>query len=521
MLIELALVSLSCLQEAVPEDLLTVAESSDYSATATSDQVEQLIGRLAERSDRLHVMELARSTEGRSVPLLILADPPVRTPREAQASGKPIVLLFGNIHAGEVCGKEALLQLTREIVLHPEHPLLASFVLLVVPNYNPDGNDKMDKGNRPGQVGPANGMGQRPNGQGLDLNRDWIKLEAPETRGFVRALNEWAPHLVVDTHTTNGSHHRYTLTYAAPNNPSGYAPAIAFVRDELLPTVTDRLQERTEFHTFYYGNFDRSMKTWSTYSADPRFGCPYRGLRGQLSILSEAYSYASYEDRIVCTREFLREILHYAEEHKERMLELHRDARAETTAAGTNPQPNDIVGLRHSLAAYPQPTEILGWKMEQVEGRRRAQPTGDPEDYTVLHRGRFEPTVAVSRPYAYLLEPGLERIVERLELHGAQVEPFAGSARVETYRITKLDRAEREFQGHRMLSLEVEAARGKVELGADATLVRLAQPLGNLIVYLLEPQSTDGLAAWNFLDDKLELGGSFPIHRVSRPEDLD
>src|SRR5438445_259163 len=80
------------------------------------------------------------------------------------------------------------------------------------PIYDADGNERVAKTNRPGQVGPEEGMGQRANARGLDLNRDFIKLEAPETQGLVRFLNEWNPHLFIDTHTTNGSYHRYTIT---------------------------------------------------------------------------------------------------------------------------------------------------------------------------------------------------------------------------------------------------------------------------------------------------------------------
>src|SRR5690606_9355375 len=94
-----------------------------------------------------------------------------------------------------------------------ESPLLKDLVLAFVPNFNPDGNDRMGKGTRPGQKGPEEGQGVRENAQGLDLNRDYVKLESPEVRALVRFMNEWDPAVVLDAHTTNGSFHRYTLTY--------------------------------------------------------------------------------------------------------------------------------------------------------------------------------------------------------------------------------------------------------------------------------------------------------------------
>ena len=204
-----------------PDDLLTVAERSGFKATARHAEVVALCEALAKSSPLIRLTELGKSGEGRSLPLMIVSNPPVATPEEAKASGKLVVFLFGNIHAGEVDGKEALPMLVRDLVARPDHPLFKQLILAVAPIYNADGNERVSKDNRPGQVGPEEGMGQRENAQGLDLNRDFMKLDAPETRALVRFLNAWDPALTIDTHTTNGSHHRYTITYEGPKNPAG------------------------------------------------------------------------------------------------------------------------------------------------------------------------------------------------------------------------------------------------------------------------------------------------------------
>ena len=58
------------------------------------------------------------------------------------------------------------------------------------------------------------------------------------------------------------------------------------------------------------------------------------------------------------------------------------------------------------------------------------------------------------------------------------------------------------------------------EFGATSWIVRTAQPLGTLAVYLLEPESEDGLAAWNFFDDHISPGSVFPVLRVRSAVDL-
>ncbi|MFG0330605.1 MAG: M14 family metallopeptidase [Phycisphaerales bacterium] len=500
--------SFSSVGMAQPDELLTVAESSDYEATASYDEVMLLVSRIEAQAPHIAATDFGTSFEGRRLPLLVVADPPIRTPAEARASGKLVVFAMGNIHAGEVCGKEALLMLARELALNPDHPWLDEMVLLIAPIYNADGNERFSVENRPGQLGPARGMGQRPNAQGLDLNRDYIKLESPEARALVRLLTDWDPHLTIDTHTTNGSRHRYVLTFDAPLNPSGFKPSIEFVRDELLPQVSQRLRDRTGYATFFYGNFDEKHSTWATYSPLPRFGASYQGLRGQMTILSEAYSYAPYRDRVLATLEFTREIIDFAEEHAVRIRELHRRARSETIDAGVAPQPDDVIGIRHTIAAWPTPVTVAGFAADSDE----------PVDYQVAHLGRFEPTKSVSRPFGYLLPPEASAIVDKLREHGVEVEPFDGDAEVEIYRIDSIERAERAFEGHRLVRLDTTARREARHYPSGSVWVPTAQPLGTLVVYLLEPESEDGLAAWNFFDQLIEIGADYPVARVTGPD---
>lgn len=508
--------------------LLTIAESSDYSATATSAQVMDLIGRIGRRSAIMRTVELGKTSEGKPIPLIILANPPIDTPEQARAAsvttGKPICFVMANIHAGEIEGKESTLALIREIALNPDHALLKDLIIIFAPNYNADGNDKMSMDSRPGQVGPAMGQGQRPNAMGLDLNRDYIKLEAPESLALVHFLTQCDPHLTIDCHTTNGSAHRYVLTYEAPLNPSGHHGPIDFVRNQLLPTVTKRIKDHSGYDMWFYGNFENNHTVWATYSAQPRFGGPYLGLRNQMSILSEAYSYAPYKDRVLATTEFIRETLQYVAENKAAVMQINDQARRETAEKGRNPQPDDTVGIRHRIAAFNELTLVKGF--ENAKGGEGGAPIdphvdhGPPKDYAVVHQGRFEPTLSVRRPFAYIIPIGLDAIVDKIRQHGIEIEPFAGAATVEVYTITKIDRAADAFQGHQTVLVEAKAALARQSFPQGSFLVRTGQPLGTLAVYLLEPQSEDGFVTWNFLDRLLALGKEFPIVRVRAAQDL-
>lgn len=496
----------------------TVAERSNYEATSLYADVVLFCDRVADLAPNVvRQGVMATTIEGRELPLLILADPPIANAAEARRSDKPVIYAQGNIHAGEVCGKEALLMIARDVALTENHPWLKDVILVIAPIYNADGNERIDKGNRPGQQGPIDGMGQRPNAQGFDLNRDHVKLESPEARGLVKLMTEWDPSLCIDTHTTNGSYHRYTLTYDGNRHPGGDSNLIAFMRDEFLPEVTRRTRENSEYETFFYGNFGRNHATWDMYPSQPRYNTPYVGMRNRLGILTEAYSYAPYKDRVLCTKEVVTNSIQSFIDRKDEIAKLLQTAREATIAAGeTADDEGDTVAIRMQPAAMPDKYTLKGYVERAVEGRRRPQPTEEPAEYELDFYGISEPTLEVTRPVAYLVPPKFASAVENLQNHGIDVEVLREDRQleVEAYTIDELQSARRPFQGHQNVTVEATPATQTIMVPAGTVVVRTGQALGSLVVNLLEPESEDGLTTWNYFDDGLEVGAEFPVLRV-------
>ena len=505
-----------------PDTLLTVAEKSGFKATARHADVVALCEALAKASPLVTLGELGKSEEGRSLPLMIVADPPVASADQAKASGKLVVLLFGNIHAGEVCGKEALPILVRELTEKPGHPLLNNLILAVAPIYNADGNERVARTNRPGQVGPEDGMGQRPNAKGLDLNRDFIKIEAAETRALVGFLTAWDPHLVIDTHTTNGSYHRYSITYDGPKAPAGDSRVVAFARDRLFPGAGALFEQATGRKSYLYGNFEEDHTKWTTVPAQPRFGTTYIGLRDRLSVLSEAYAYLPYKERIEATMSFAQSCLEFADANRDAIRDLLADSRKATIAAGLDPKPTDRVAIRSEARPFRDPVAILGF-VERIEDGH-AIPTDVPKDYPCAVVQDFVATADVARPFAYLIPPTQSAVVATLRRHGLAVESLRAPARlaVEVARIDSFTRASRPFQGHRTIDDVATTTRVETrDLPAGTLVVRTAQPLGTLAVYLLEPRSEDGLTTWNAFDEALVVGQDFPVFRLPSAVSID
>jgi dipeptidyl-peptidase-4 len=525
-LLPLALLLCPCALRAadVPEELRTVAERTRYRATAHGKEVEAFLAAAARRGDHVRPLTVGKTSKGRPIVGAIVAKPTVTSPADLKGDGRLVVLIIGNIHSGECCGQEALLRMLRELCLDPDHPCLKDLVLLLVPNYNADGNEVRSKFNRPRQVGPAGGMGQRANAQGFDLNRDYVKLESPEARALVELMNRWNPHCFIDCHTTDGSWHRYQLTYDVQHNPAADPRLGEFLRRRMMPAVTRTLQGKG-IDTFYYGNFNEDNSRWLTYGHEPRYGLDYAALRGRLAILSEAYAYITFRERIEATHAFVGECLNaLAAEHKT-IARLLAESRRRTVAAGE--KPGDRVAIRSRMVAFPEKFVVKGYdpprrprlKPADIVPGVRPEPPGKPKDYRVTFLGKFEPTKEVRRPFAYLIPKRLKGVVDLLRKHGVRVEKLAEDKTldVEVYRWEGLEKADRPFQKHRLARATVSSGKEKRAMPAGTFLVRTGQPLGNLIVYLLEPESDDGLVTWNFLDEEYREGGDYPILRVPAP----
>ena len=293
----------------------TAAERSNFDSTSSSAQVGAFLDSLQLAGAPVAIEEMGRSVYGRPVYLAIASDPAVTSPAEAAASGKLVVYLQGNIHAGEVEGKEAVLILLRELATS-RRELLQKLVILAAPDYNPDGNDAFGPVavNRSEQTGPVL-VGQRSDGLNLALNRDYFKAEAPETRAsLARVYDAWDPALMVDLHTTDGTRHGYLLTYAPPLEPIGPAGPTEYVRDQMLPALQRTLTDRYHEPIFVYGDVEDPVNpaSWDTYAPLGWYGTNYVGLRGRMAILSEAYSHADFRTRVAVSHDFLVEILAFA-----------------------------------------------------------------------------------------------------------------------------------------------------------------------------------------------------------------
>ena len=484
----------------------TIAETSNYISTSRYAEVMSFIAAIQRIDPDIRVESFATTNEGRSLPLVVVGP---YTPRSARASGKPVVFVLANIHAGEVEGKEAALMLLRDLV-SSHRKLRDDLVVLIAPIYNADGNERISPEHRTTQHGPLNGVGVRENAQGLDLNRDYMKLETPEARGLIaNVLDRWDPLVTVDLHTTNGSYHGYQLTYSPTLNPNADDDITGFERGTLLPHIRAAMKERHGKEAYYYGNFVEQLqpeKGWYTFDQRPRFGNNYVGLRNRFTILSEAYSYIDFRARVEVTHEFLHEILAAVDKYGSKMMRIAAKADGRIVRGKLRKQ-----GVRFEIRPWKD-VEIL-WEKSVAAPAGEGTPdpwtetgaivrTGEIVPMKMTDYGVFAATEKADVPYAYVIDASETHAVDVLRTHGITVEKLGAETtlKVEQFVVKEAAYAEHEFQKHHEATLTGKWKSREETFPAGTFVVRMNQPLARLAFYLLEPRSDDGLIDWNVME---------------------
>lgn len=496
------------------DDLIVTPERSNYSKTSTYAEVVSFLEAIKKQSSNVHVFSMGKSLEGKDIPVAVLANQLIKTHQEAKASGKLVVYIQGNIHAGEVEGKESVMLLMRDILLGDQKHLLDSLIVLLAPIYNTDSNDKMEKGGRPSQEDSPLEAGLRENSQGLDLNRDGMKMEALETNGlFKNVITTWDPQLFVDLHTTNGTWHGYALTWAPSYHSSGAYGPYDFTSNTMLPAITMKAKE----NGLLFGPFgDFSLregwpvKNFYTYNHHPRYLVNQFGLRNRMAILSEAFAHDRFYKRINSTHFFITEILNYAHLHAAQILRIIRKAEEESIQSILTKAGKEKKGVAFTMVPLGPIKNFLSYEYissAQPDGSKIFIRTGNIATLdSVTYFAKFEPELFSTIPRGYVIPASYKSIVDNLTAHGIVVTTLTKTTSFsgEVFQVEKHDKASRSFQGHAMVKLDGQWVPAKQKFKKGDYIVDAAQPLANLIFYLLEPQSDDGLATWNFFDTYLE-----------------
>lgn len=493
-----------------PDKLILTPERTSFKKTSTYAEVMTFLNAIDPLSDQVTVVSMGKSKEGKDIPVAILSKDKVASAEEAKRMGKLVIYIQGNIHAGEVEGKEAVMMLMRDILLGSKKHLLDNQIILFAPIYNTDSNDKMEKGRRPSQEDSPEEVGIRENSQGLDLNRDGIKLEAFETQALFSVINTWDPQVFVDLHTTNGTWHAYSLTWAPSYHYAGEEATYTYTNSVMLPSITKTMRENYGLRLGPYGDYDPRegwpVKNFYTYNHHPRYLINQFSLRNRMAILSEAFAHERFYQRVHSTYSFVTEILEYTNQHAAEILTTNKEAEAEAIRKVREESGKVKKGVRFKMVSHETIKDFITYdyvSTKKTDSTLQWFRTGKIISIDqVNYFGQFEATLESTLPSGYIIPAEFSSIAEHLQKLGVKVEKLKKSAtfRGESFQVEKFSTAARKFEGHAMGSVEGKFVSATQKFKKGDYKVDLAQPLANLIFYVLEPQSDDGLVTWNFFD---------------------
>lgn len=522
-----------------PPDLLTVPERTRYTRTMSTLQLQEWIAAFKLKTDTLHVETMFVSPMRKAAPVMILASPRVTTPAEAKASGKPVIFLLGNIHPPEAEAAEAMLMLARDLGAGPKKDLLDKVIVMIAPIYNVDGTDTFvtqdgDLGSETPHI-----QGVRENSEGLDLNRDGVKLTTVEGQGLYRTLNAWDPLLLLDGHLMSRVSHGYANTYGTTTVPAAAPGPRDYMTDTLFPAVRNAVRDRFGLEVFTHALATPDTwppKAWShdraAWTVDAKFIVNAYGLRNRFAIITETPGQPTFERRIYAQYAYLSTLVDYVAAHGPAMQAVARKADDDTVAAvlagaeaGTltnfldgeyrSAGTIELLAYRTNEPMYKPGTSLLSTKPGTA--------SGPPERVMVDDLTRPVGTRTAAVPRAYVLPPSLAPIAAKLRAHNIRVSTLEAPAMVtgQQFTIARMHAVRR--SGYDMTTLD--GAFSEVMTApfpAGSFVVDMAQPMANAAFYYLEPQSRDGFVGWGVMDALLTGLGArerptvYPVFKARR-----
>ncbi len=492
---------------APPSDAwITPAETTGLLDTPSYEASVEFLRRLCAASPWLRLDAFGHSAEGRPMYVVIASKQRNASPTSAEQSGLPTVLVQAGLHSGEIEGKDAGFMLLRDIAFRGKEHLLDGVHLLFVPMFNPDGHERRSIWNRPNQRGPVS-MGWRSTAQNLNLNRDYVKADAPEMRAMLGLMTAWRPALTLDVHASDGVDHAYDMTYYFHGYDAtfAYSPSSgAWLNDVLRPAVDNALRENGHLPGPYLSvrNHRDPGDGVDRGHYGPRYSTGYGDLAHLPGVLLETHSLKDYRRRVLASYVFIEAALKVAGAEGGRLMKA--------VAADRSLRPSELplnwdgTGTRSSMTYEGVAHEEF---VSPASGAREVRWLGQPRKYVNLVVVDDAATLHVIRPKAYWVPVTKAEVIARLEEHGVAMEKLTAQRTVAVEMLRVLEpRCDAEpFEGRHLVRIKgVKREQADVVFPSGSVRVSTDQPLGDLVVALLEPQSNDSFFTWGFFSEILQ-----------------
>ncbi len=491
----------------IPKGWQTYAEETNYRKTPNYAETIAFSKKLAASSNLIRYKSFGKSSEDRDLPLLIVSKDKTFTYESARKKGKAIILVQACIHSGESDGKDAGLALLRDIAISKTRlDLLDNAVILFIPIYNVDGHELSSPYNRINQNGPDE-MGFRGTSTNLNLNRDYMKADAPETKAWLNLWNEWNPDFFIDCHVTDGADFQYNLTYEFAHFQEVSEFVKSWMYEHFDKNVVPKVESEGNLLTHYLQFNGREVTSGVvTFIATPRYATGYTPLRNRAGLLIETHMLKPYKSRVRGTYDVLRYTIEEIGKNKQSLFSANQKADEETIDRGKSYNPDKTFPLVLGVTEKSTPFRLKGieYKLEDsdISGTKRLVYGTKPLDITIPKFDEGKVVTAVAPPLYYIIPPQWQDVIKILQLHGVKLQRITKPLKieVESYRLTEPKWGTNSFESRLTASYKVNPIKEIREFPVNSVIVSLAQKTANVAIHLLEPQSTDSFAYWGFFN---------------------
>jgi hypothetical protein len=488
---------------AAPPDLLTTAEKSGFERTGRYDEAQALCATYAKAFPRrARCFTFGETPEGRPMVALAASADGVLDPAQARTRKRPVVLFHGAIHAGELDGKDAGFIALRPLLESKDGGPLRKVTALFVPVFNVDGHERFGPIQRPNQRGPQEG-GWRTTARNLNLNRDYVKADAPEMRALLKLLGAWDPVAYADLHVTDGAQFEHDLSLMV-EPVYAFDPGLRPVGKALSDALLERLAAMGHLPLDFYPSFVNERDPTSGFErgvAPLRFSEPYWAARNRLGILYEAHSWRPYGYRVKACVDFLTVLLDLAAERGAAWRQAEDRADREGPAlAGREVvlawgKGDRVSRFAFRGYAYTLPVSVItGTPVPRYDESK-------PQVLDVPVVEDPKPTLTVTLPAGGWIVPSAYAgaLEERLVLHGIRFERLGATRarlEVQAWRAESVEFAAAPVDGRQRLTAKGSWHPELREVRAGSLWVPAAQAHALLAAHLLEPEGPDSFLSW-------------------------
>ena len=514
------LMCVSCTQSYIREDFMTDCEKYGFVKTPRFEETMAWFRKLEDFSPMVKVGSFGTSPQGRDLSMVIVDKDGLQDPEKIRAKGRVIILIESCIHAGEPDGKDASMMFLRDMIVDKKNiDLLDDVSFLFIPVFNVDGHEDFSAINRINQNGPEE-LGTRNTSQYLNLNRDFLKADAPEMRAWLKLYNRWMPELFIDVHVTNGADFQYVMTYAIENRGTIMEEGL---RQWSLDVYEKQLNERMEkvgYPLFLYASFRKYNAPESGILIDifdPRYSEGYAASRNRLGLLIENHIYKPYEQRVKATIEAFIASARILAENKETLVKAIAHADKVVSSLEYRKIPMDLTFKPVNKDSVW--VDYLSWARDTVKsdlsGADWVRHNYDkPITLKCPLITSYEPTSSLQLPEAYILMPQWTDVIALLDLHDIKYTRISEPKQmeVETYRYTKAVFSSRQSEGRiPVLKTEYTTQMETLMVPEGSVLIDMNQPNGRLAGWLLEPSAPGSLVYWGFFNQVVQSTHEFWI----------